>query len=272
MMMMINQFAASKSRINSSTVPPKKRTPRKSSAKKRTSKRKPFKFAITRSHLITAGLVVLAGLVIWFLREPVLSYLTFVADKPAFSAYIKGFGVWGPLVLILLQVLQVLIAMLPGYAFFIGAGYIYGIPVGYPLNLFSTVLASQIAFGIARYFGRPVVYRLAPKDIIQRWDSRARKFGFMFFLTSFWLPIFPSDTMNYLAGLTAIPGRQFLLASLLGRAPAILVLTTMGAYGVELTTMGLPWTTWVLIAAGCITLYWGWQYIFNRIKPDSLKF
>ncbi|MEX1071164.1 MAG: VTT domain-containing protein [Anaerolineales bacterium] len=217
-------------------------------------------------------MLVVAGLVIWFLREPVVNYLTFVADKPAFSAYIKSFGFWGPFVIIGFQILQVIFAMIPGYAFYIGAGYIYGIPIAYPLSLLSTVVGSQIAFAIGRYWGRPVVYKLAPKDIIQRWDSRARKFGFIFFLTSFLLPIFPADSMNYLAGLTSIDGKKFLLASFLGRAPAILFLTGMGAFGLELTTMGLPWTTWLLIAAGCIAIYWGWQYIFNRIKPDSLRF
>jgi uncharacterized membrane protein YdjX (TVP38/TMEM64 family) len=246
------------------------RKARKKTGRKAALRKRPL--TITRSHWVTAGVVLLAAAGIWLAREPVGTYLTFVADKPAFSAYIKSFGFWGPFVIIAFQILQVIFAMIPGYAFYIGAGYIYGIPIAYPMSLISTVIGSQIAFAIGRYLGRPVVYKLAPKDVILRWDSRARKFGFLFFLTSFLLPIFPADTMNYLAGLTGIDGKKFLLASVLGRAPAILFLTSMGAFGLELTTMGLPWTTWALIAICCIGLYWGWQWIFHKLKPESLKF
>ena len=224
-----------------------------------------------KNWLLAALVILVLGGIYWLGHQQLADFLAFIADRERFSAYIHSFGLLGPVVLILLQIAQVLLAVFPGYASIVGAGYIYGLPLGYLLNLGSIVLASQLAFGIARYLGRPVVVRLAPAELIDRWDGVARRHGFPFFLTAFFLPIFPADTMNYVGGLTAISGKKFFVASLLGRAPACLFLTAMGAYSTELAALGLPSWTWLLIALFCIALYIGWQILFERLKPDYLK-
>jgi len=196
----------------------------------------------------------------WQIRIPLWNLILFTADQENFGAFIRGYGAVGPIVLASLQFLQILLAVLPGHALTLAGGYIYGLVLGFLFNLFVIVAASQLAFGIARYFGRHVVVRLAPAAMLNRWDGAARRYGFAFFFTSFLFPIFPADTMNYLAGLTSLSGKKFLVASVLGRAPATFLMTWMGAQGVSLvTSSGLPWWAWAYLIVGAFALYLAWR-------------
>lgn len=216
--------------------------------------------------LLAAFFILLVAVaLLWFFREPVGSFLYFVSDREAFTAYINSFGILGPVVLALLHVLQVVISMLPGDVFFFAAGYVYGLQVGFVLNLVLTVSAGLLAFSIARRWGRPVVDRLAPARVIDRWDAAARKHGFTFFLMSFMLPLFPTDTMNYVAGLSPISWNQFVLASILGRGPLIFIFTFLGAHGTDLAALGLPSWVWAVIGLVVLALYIIWIRIFRRL-------
>ena len=105
-----------------------------------------------------------------------------------------------PLVLAFLQVLQVIVAFIPGHVFVIAGGYIYGLPWGLLFNIFCVVSASQLGFLLARWAGRPIVHQLAASETIEKWETIAEQQGFMFFTIAFVLPVFPTDIMNFVAG------------------------------------------------------------------------
>lgn len=216
--------------------------------------------------------VVVALLIaLWIFRDPILELLRFISHREDFVDYISGFGILGPIILASLHLLQVLVAMMPGDVFFFAAGYIYGLRDGYLFNVIVTAAASLVAFGIARRWGRPVVNRLASSVTIDRWDKAARRYGFVFFLISYLLPIFPADTMNYVAGLSLIPWQQFAAATVLGRAPSILLMTVLGAYGYDLASLGWSLQIWILIGLAAVGLYAGWIYFFNKMKNEVFK-
>jgi uncharacterized membrane protein YdjX (TVP38/TMEM64 family) len=213
----------------------------------------------------------LGAALLWSLRSPVIELLTFVSDRDAFTTYIYGFGWLGPVVLSLLHLVQILISILPGDVFYFAAGYVYGLAPGFALNLIVTVASGLLAFFIARRWGRPVVDRLAPARVIDRWDAAARHHGFVFFVMSFMLPIFPTDTMNYVAGLSLIPWQQFALASLLGRAPMILLFTFLGAHGTDIVALKLDPILWVIVAIVVICLYVVWLIFFRKLTTEALN-
>ncbi len=220
--------------------------------------------------LLAIAIVLAFLLITWIAREPVLDLMAFIADRPAFEAYIKGYGLWGPGILSALQLFQVTVALVPGHAITISAGYIYGLFAGFAFNLLSVSLAGLIPFHLARWFGRPVVERLAPAKVLDHWDRTASEHGFAFFLTGYLLPVFPADTMNYAAGLSSLPARQFLLANLMGRAPATLLITSVGAYGLELAELPVPRWVWLVGLLVGLALYWGWHTWF-RSRRGALR-
>lgn len=214
--------------------------------------------------------LLLALLILWVLREPLLTLLTFISDRNAFTAYIYKFGWLGPLVLSALHLVQILISIVPGDVFYLAGGYIYGLVPGFALNWFVTVGSGLLAFAIARRWGRPVVDRLAPAKVIDRWDAVSRKHGLVFFLTSFMLPVFPTDTMNYVAGLSSISLQQFALASLVGRAPLIFLVTFLGAHGTDMASLDLAPGLLLLVILIIVGLYVVWLTLFRKLTSETL--
>ena len=219
-----------------------------------------------RRWLINGGLTLGVLVLLWLGRAQVADLGRLILDRPALIAYIKSFGLIGPAVLTAFQYSQVLGAMIPGHVIVITAGYIFGWIPGFLFNHATIVSASLLAFFLARRFGRPLVVRLAPEEVIDRWDQTAREHGFAFFLFSYLLPLFPADARNYVAGLIGLPFRHFFLANLIGRAPANLMWTAIGAYGLEIAELPIPRWLWVIIVLVTATVYYTWQIAFHRSR------
>jgi len=128
------------------------------------------------------------------------------------------------------------------------------------VTLVSTILGSQIAFLIARRYGRSLIYQLASPQVINRWDRVAHHQGILFFYFSFVLPIFPSDLMCYVAGLCTISPRRFFVANLMGRTCCAVFITLIGIYG-----MNPPIQFWLVSLTSLAALFLGWA-IFKRSK------
>jgi uncharacterized membrane protein YdjX (TVP38/TMEM64 family) len=175
-------------------------------------------------------------LVLWQNRQPVLELLALVRDRQALIQAIQAYGLWAPVLLSIVIMLQVIFAAIPGHLLMVSSGYIYGLGAGFLISWLNTVAASEFTFFLARRFGRPVVERLASIKVIDRWKRVADNQGFTFFLLSFLLPIFPADLMAYVGGLSAVKPKQFFFANLIGRIPVALLMVLMGSHGFALTT------------------------------------
>lgn len=209
----------------------------------------------------------LAGLaLLWWLREPIIEMVYIAGDREAVSTYLGQFGLAGPLLLSLLLVLQVIIAAIPGEAFMIGGGYVYGFGIALCINLMASVAASQAAFLLARWAGRSLVERLAPPEMVDKWNKVAAQKGLVFFLFAFMLPVFPGDLMNYVAGLSSISAVRFFIANLLGRLPRIALITAIGAYGLELSIWG--WLL-VLLVAALMLLVWRYGLVRKHVGMEE---
>ena len=194
--------------------------------------------------LVKAILVLMGLAAIWWFRAPLGDLLAVVGDRAAVVAYLERFGVVGPIFLVIILVVQVIVALIPGHILMISGGYVYGFGMAFALNLAATVGGSQIAFFIAKWAGRPVVERLAPADLLAKWNRLSAEKGLIFFMLSFMLPIFPADVMNFVAGLSPLSGRHFFVANLLGRIPGVILFSAIGAYGFQLSAR-----EWIVVLA-----------------------
>ncbi|MCP4422547.1 MAG: TVP38/TMEM64 family protein [Chloroflexi bacterium] len=215
---------------------------------------------VSKRWLLLGGLIALAVLT-WLLRQSMAEWITILSDQAVVSNYVQSFGVLAPLVLAFLQVLQVIVAFIPGHVFVIAGGYIYGLPWGLLFNIVCVVSASQLGFLLARWAGRPIVHKLASQKTVQKWETIAEKQGFMFFTIAFVLPVFPTDVMNFVAGLTGISPRKFLAANFLGRLPSVTILTLIGSHGLELSN-----THWALLALLVTAVYITGRLAILRIE------
>ena len=195
--------------------------------------------------------LILVALTAVFYRD-IANYLKIITDQEAVSTYLQSFGAFGPVVLFCLLIAQVFIAVIPGHALMVTAGYVYGM-LGLVVVITSTILGSEIAFFIARRYGRGLIYKLASQKTIDKWDKAARNQGILFYFFSFLLPIFPNDLMCYVAGLATISPKRFFVANVLGRTCTAVIVTMIGMYGLNPPAWFL-----VSLAIAVIGLFAGW--------------
>jgi uncharacterized membrane protein YdjX (TVP38/TMEM64 family) len=184
--------------------------------------------------------------------------LALISNPQAITDLVHQSGIWGTLTLIVLLILQVFLAFIPGQALMIASGYIYGFWGGTLLTWSALTLGGQMAFWMARRYGRPFAHRFVSPDILARWDRIAARQGIGFYVVTLVLPLFPNDAMCYVAGLSEIHSRRFLVANVLGRLLATAAMTFVGAYGSQ-----IPLSIWIVlaIALGLGTLVW---YVFKN--------
>lgn len=171
------------------------------------------------------------------------------ASVEAIQEWVGQFGVTGPLAMVVLQVVQVVVAPIPGAATAVASGFLFGPWIGSLVSVTGITAGSVLAFLLARRFGRPLVERLVPTGSLERVDGFVRRRGatalFLFFL----IPFLPDDAACLAAGLSPIPFRLFIVLVLVARTPSIVVGSLTGA-----GLIGLSPAAWVLVALGAIAL------------------
>lgn len=220
--------------------------------------------SITKSQLIKIACLLTGLAAIWYWRAELQSLFVFISDRDAIVAFLQGYQAWGPIVLSVILAAQVFLAIIPGHAVIVAGGYIYGFVLGVLITQTSTVIASQLAYLLARRAGRPFVNRMAPAHVIDKWNRLAEKQGALFFFFAFILPIFPNDLMCFIAGLSSIKARDFFVANFLGRLPCAIFVTLIGSHGFE-----LPIQVWIVIGLTMLGLCLSWKRL-SRLMEDRI--
>ena len=124
---------------------------------------------------------------------------------------IKEFGVWGPAIFLVIQIIQIVIPVIPGGFTCVAGVFAFGPRMGFVYNYISIVLGSLIVFLLSRRFGLPLIQKIFAAKKYERyeeWLQRGRKFEILFAVAIF-LPVAPDDFLCYLAGLTKMSFRKF---------------------------------------------------------------
>lgn len=181
--------------------------------------------------------------------------------------YITGFGNYGFLVYILIQAIQVIIVIIPGDLVMIGAGFIYGIPIGFGLSYLGLMLGSIIVFYISRVFGYEIISKLISIkkiDTIREVLNSTKGTVGLFIICC--IPFIPKDLLMYVAGLTPINASRLFLVYGLSRIPTTLIWVSVGANAFEKNYLGLGITLGILIIMLVIVFLLGKNYHKREIK------
>jgi uncharacterized membrane protein YdjX (TVP38/TMEM64 family) len=143
---------------------------------------------------------------------------------------LNSYGWRGILVFIGIQILQVVVALIPGELVQIAGGYIYGTWLGTFYSLIGIVAGSIIVFSIARLVGYPLVRLLVPTVYLEKFkfmiNSKKTEAGM---LMLFLIPGIPKDIVTYIAGITPIKPLTFFTIITIGRFPALLASSYIGS-------------------------------------------
>lgn len=209
-------------------------------------------------------LIVTALVVLWTLREAIAGSWAWFSDREAVTSSMQNAGLWGPVVLFVLFVLQVFLAFIPGQALMVACGYLYGFWGGFLLSWLSLVAGGEAAFMLARKYGRSFAEKWIAQDVLARWDRTAQGQGVGFFAMMLLMPLVPNDAMCYVAGLGKISRPRFFVANMLGRGMACVVTSAAGAFGGSISSQG-----WVMLIAIFILIGIAW-YVARSRRPNIL--
>jgi len=187
-------------------------------------------------------------------------------DPQYIRDYLAGFGNFGFLIYILIQVIQVIIVIIPGDLVMICAGFVYGIPLGFILSYLGLMLGSVIVFYISRFFGYEIVSNFIAKEKIEKLSGILNSTrGTMGLFIVCCIPFIPKDLMMYVAGITPVKPIRLFLVYGLSRIPATLIWVSVGANAFEKDILGLGITIAVMLILLIIIFFLGRKYHKEQI-------
>ncbi len=197
-----------------------------------------------------------------------------IADREQVEQFVAGFGRGAPLAFMALQVIQVILAPVPGEATGFIGGYIFGAARGFVYSSLALAAGSWINFAIGRFVGRRYVRRWIPTDIMARFDHLLKRQGIIVLLILFIFPGFPKDYLCLFLGITAIPLKAFLLIASVGRMPGTLMLSLQGEFLFQKNYTVFAVVVGVTILAAALSIkyretIYRWMEKLNRKEPGS---
>ena len=182
---------------------------------------------------IILALIVLGFVGFWFrapLWEKALDLYRLFSDREKIRLLISSFGSGAPLVFMLIQILQVIFAPVPGEATGFIGGYLFGTLSGFIYSSIGLTVGSWLNFIIGRFLGERYVRKRIPAHQFQKIDGLVKRQGVIILFILFLFPGFPKDYLCLALGISTLPLKIFILLAGIGRMPGTFALSLQGAF------------------------------------------
>lgn len=195
--------------------------------------------------LLLIGILVGIPAYILFCQRHILT------DMKSFStvvSYLRTYKKESFLLYLVAQILQILISFLPGEVFQFAAGYLFGVIPGLILSVIGATLGTLITFYVAKFLGEDALALfIKPEKLVKyrKMMNSERAYIATFFI--YLIPGTPKDICCYIAGISDMKPRPFILLSQAGRIPGMLGSLIFGA-------MYMDRNYKVMIALGIVVL------------------
>lgn len=182
--------------------------------------------------LILTVLVFVACIVITIKVLPVVSKLSDENYRVYFKEKVNAMGFKGVIFVLLLQILQIVVAVIPGQPMEIVSGMLYGPIGGIIVCLVGIFIGTAIVFYLVRKLGTDFMQLFfSPEKIDSIKNSKifknSAKFEFIM-LIIFVIPMMPKDIFIYLGGISPVRPKRFLAIATFARIPGLFLTVYMG--------------------------------------------
>lgn len=141
--------------------------------------------------------------------------------------YILSYGKFSSIIFIIIYSLKPIVFIIPASLLSIVAGNIFGSFYAFIFSMVGCFFSATLAFFLARALGKPFVDKVLKGKIVKI-DSNVEKHGFLIMLLMRLCFVFPFDGLSYACGLTKVKYKDFILGSVLGIIPEIIVYSYIG--------------------------------------------
>lgn len=212
--------------------------------------------------------VVIVLTIITIYLFPVMKNLSTKEGQVAFKQKVDNSGIYGIVLLFLIQLAQIFLFLLPGEPIEILAGMCYGWIWGTIFIMISSAIIASLIFMLVRKIGKQFVYDFSDEEKIKKIENsklfkNPKKIEIVLFIL-FLIPGTPKDLLTYLSGLLPIKMSRFIVLSTIARIPSIVTSTIAGA-NIAVGDWRKAIVLYVLIVAIVVILL----YIFNIFDKDK---
>jgi uncharacterized membrane protein YdjX (TVP38/TMEM64 family) len=187
-------------------------------------------------------------------------------DMLQVKAWLRAWGIWAPIAYILVYVLATIL-ILPSTALNLIGGALFGPWWGTLWTSLAAILAAIAAFAFTRTIGRDMV----AKRLAGRWqamDLEVQRGGRFYMFAVRLIPVMPYGLVNFVAGLTSVSFKDYLLGTSLGTVPSVLPFVLLGSSGVRAIYTGEIWP--LLLALALTGILVGGSTWYQRRNQPTL--
>lgn len=207
---------------------------------------------------VLIGLVAAAAITALLCWEYLPGLLAWLADARAVRAFVSDHAFVSRLAMLGINIVQVLLAFLPGEPVELASGYAFGFWEGTALCLVASGLATSMIYWATRRWGWKLVGLFFDRSLFDRfsWLKSAKRLELIMFIV-FLIPGTPKDFLTYFAGLTNMRFLPVVLIATFGRIPSI-VTSTIAASAVG--SGNWPLVACTLVASAFLLAVGGLMY------------
>ncbi|MDB9447877.1 TVP38/TMEM64 family protein [Anabaena sp. CS-542/02] len=204
---------------------------------------------------------------ICLLATGVTGYLLGGINPDIIQSWLQAAGIWAPITYVAIYVVATIL-ILPSTALNLTGGAIFGVGMGTLWTSIAAIIAAITAF----IFARTVGHEMISQKLAGRWqaiDAELRQGGISYIFAIRLMPIMPYGLVNFVAGLTSISFRDYLIGTALGTVPGILPFVLLGSSGLKAVRTGeiLPLLT-ALLLIGMLVGGSTWYRRRRSFPPD----
>ena len=213
---------------------------------------------------VVASIVLILIYLVYFVlvKTNLLSQITSFDDL---RQLIIGFGGWGILCYIIINILQCIIIPVPTTLTVLVGTAIYGPAIAFIYATIGVIIGSSISFIIGRYCSKPVIYWIFGKEKVEKYQNILNKRAELILFLTLTLPFFPDDLICMIAGVSNIKYFKFLIISIFARGVGLATISFFGS-GKIIPFSGWGIAVWAVIAIGVVSLL-----ILAFKKRDKIK-
>ncbi len=170
-------------------------------------------------------LIIGATVAMW----PIITSVFSEEGRANLIGQIHSAGPFGMIILLGLEIVQVIVAFVPGEVVQLVAGMLYGPVLGSAIILVGCVCATAAIYELVHRLGQPFVEEVVSTEHLERFREfeESGKLAVMVFVL-FFIPGLPKDVFTYLVPLTSMPRNQYLIITTIARAPGV-IMTSLAA-------------------------------------------
>ena len=179
--------------------------------------------------IIAFSIFIVVSIVATILIIPFITSLSTESGRLIIKEKVESFGPFGWVIFLALQILQVIIAMIPGEPIEIIAGILFGTIGGFVLCIIGLLIGSICVFYLVKAVGKPIVNAFVSEEKLNslKLINTEKKLEMLIFVL-FLIPGTPKDALTYFVPLTKIKPSRFFIVSTVARMPAVISSTIIG--------------------------------------------